>query len=136
MPKTGPHHSDLSTAHRERAKPSIDQIVRHVGTYHADAFAFVQAALTITADRIYGPYDGTQPHRHVTGQEICYVLRELALARWGKLAGLVLSQWHVRSTLDFGKIVYALIDAGLLHKRSTDSLRDFTDVYDFESLSV
>ena len=48
------------------------------------------------------------------------------------LAGAVLRKWNVRSTLDFGNMVYLLVENGLMHKTAEDSLEDFRDVFDFD----
>jgi len=44
----------------------------------------------------------------------------------------VLRHWRVRSTEDFGKIVFAMVDAGFVRKSDEDSMRDFIGVYTFE----
>jgi uncharacterized repeat protein (TIGR04138 family) len=68
---------------------------------------------------------------HVTGQELCEGLRELALHRWGLLATVVLDRWNIRRTLDFGELVFAMVDNGLLQTTPDDSIEDFREVYDF-----
>lgn len=69
---------------------------------------------------------------HVSGQELCLGLRALAVEKYGLLARTVLHGWGVRSTEDFGKIVYAMVDAGLLRTSEDDSMEDFQGVYDFD----
>ena len=71
-------------------------------------------------------------NRHVSGQELCWGLRDLAVKRWGMLAKTVLRRWKVKRTEDFGKIVFALIDDGQLRKQPGDTLDDFKNVYDFD----
>lgn len=72
-------------------------------------------------------------NRHVSGEDLCWGLRDLALQRWGRLASTVLRRWGVFSTEDFGRMVFALVDHGLLQKQPEDSIDDFVDVFDFES---
>jgi len=75
-------------------------------------------------------------NRHVSGQELCWALRDLALQRWGGLAELVLRSWNVTETLDFGRIVFALVEHQLMQKQPHDRLEDFERVYEFgEALS-
>ena len=69
---------------------------------------------------------------HVSGQQLCMGLRSLAMEKYGLLAPTVLRGWGVRSTEDFGKIVYAMVDAGLLRTSENDSMDDFRGVYDFD----
>ena len=71
--------------------------------------------------------------RHVSGADLCEGLRELALHRWGMLARTVLTRWNVRRTLDFGRIVFALVDSGWMQSTADDSLEDFREVFDFKS---
>jgi len=49
------------------------------------------------------------------------------------LARTVLSRWNVRRTVDFGRIVFALVDNGYMQKTEDDTLEDFRDVFDFKS---
>ena len=70
-------------------------------------------------------------NRHVSGQQLCWGLRDLALEKWGLMASAVLRKWRIYSTEDFGRIVFALVEAGHLQKRPEDSFEDFKNVYDF-----
>jgi uncharacterized repeat protein (TIGR04138 family) len=70
-------------------------------------------------------------NRHVTGEDLCWGLRDLALKQWGLLASTVLHHWGIRSTKDFGRMVFALVDNGLLQKQPHDSIADFDNIYDF-----
>jgi len=70
--------------------------------------------------------------RHVSGPQLCLGLRELALKKWGFLASDVLRHWNIVTTRDVGEMVFALIDADLLQRRSDDSIEDFDDQYDFD----
>lgn len=68
---------------------------------------------------------------HVNGEDLCWGLRDLAHERWGLLAPSVLKHWGIRSTKDFGRMVFTLIDQGMLSKQPDDDIRDFDNVYDF-----
>lgn len=70
-------------------------------------------------------------NRHVTGQQLCQVIRDVALERWGLMARGVLSRWGVTSTADLGQIVFALVNNGWLQKQPSDSIDDFDDVFTF-----
>ena len=71
-------------------------------------------------------------NRHVGGRELCWGLRDFALKRWGMMAKTVLNHWKVRSTGDFGRIVFAFIDQDLMQKQDGDTIEDFQEVYSFE----
>lgn len=105
--------------------------------YPAEAFLFVQRGLEYTVRRVHGerPAQPSEreksPSRHVTGQMLCQGLRDYALQQYGLLARTVLKQWHIHSTEDFGKIVFAMVESGLMQKTPEDTVQDFVDVFDF-----
>jgi uncharacterized repeat protein (TIGR04138 family) len=68
---------------------------------------------------------------HLTGQQVCRAVRDLALRLYGPLGGLVLGSWGLRSTSDIGNVVFNLIESGDLERRPTDTRADFDQVYDF-----
>jgi uncharacterized repeat protein (TIGR04138 family) len=70
-------------------------------------------------------------NRHVSGEDLCWGLRDLALEQWGWMASTVLHHWGIRSTKDFGRMVFALVKNGLLQKQPEDCIEDFNDIYDF-----
>ncbi len=97
-------------------------------------YDFVREGLAHTVRNVHGEGDD-QPKgrtRHVSGQQLCDGLRRLALERYGQLAGLVLSKWGVRSTEDFGVIVYSMIDRGEMRSSANDRFEDFRDAFDFQ----
>ena len=63
---------------------------------------------------------------------MCLALRDLAVERWGLMARAVLARWRVRGTIDFGNMVYLLIDNNFMKKTEEDTLEDFRDVYGFD----
>jgi uncharacterized repeat protein (TIGR04138 family) len=77
-----------------------------------------------------------RPLRHVTGRELCLAFRQLAHEQYGYMAKLVLADWGIRSTGDFGEIVYNLIKIGEMTKSDDDRREDFDDVYEFDQALV
>ena len=71
-------------------------------------------------------------NRHVDGDVLCRGLRDLAVQKWGLLASTVLRRWNLRTTEDFGRIVFALVENDYLQRQPHDTIDDFIDVYDFE----
>ena len=71
--------------------------------------------------------------QHITGQQLCEACRQYGLQQYGYLAGMVLANWGVRSTSDFGEIVYNLIRIEQMRKSESDRREDFDDVYSFDS---
>ncbi len=102
--------------------------------YHRNAYHFVFSALQHTQEKL----DRTAAHvlheedAHISGQELCEGLRELALQRFGLLSRTVLRQWGVTSTDDIGRIVFELIERGEMRKTEQDAMEHFLDLYDFD----
>ena len=115
-----------------REKP-LHEVVEDVGLYPAEAFDFIQQGLSYTVQKLHSASTDPNASRHVSGQQLCEGLREYALLQWGLLARTVLRRWNVTATLDFGRIVFALVDAGHMQKTDEDSLDDFRAVYDFRT---
>ena len=118
---------------------SLQSIADKTG-YKVDAFLFVQRGLDYTVRRIHGEPptravhedEDDIPSRHVSGQQLCLGLRDFAKREYGLLARAVLARWRIHHSEDFGKIVFAMVDAGLMRKTREDRLEDFTDVFSFE----
>jgi len=73
---------------------------------------------------------------HLTGVELLYGIRDLALKQYGFLTTTVFAQWGVRSTEDFGRIVFELIEMDKMKKTDRDQLSDFYDVYSFQKVFI
>jgi uncharacterized repeat protein (TIGR04138 family) len=101
-----------------------------------EAFEFVRDGLKHTVLSLHGPAANVPAaaaeRRHVSGQQLCMGLRDLAIQRWGLLAGTVLKKWGLTRTDDFGTIVYAMIDRRELRASDNDNFDDFRGVFDFD----
>ncbi|MEM1331084.1 MAG: Minf_1886 family protein [Planctomycetota bacterium] len=105
-------------------------VKQKAGPYTPEAFQFVRDGLSHTVRVSRGADDAES--RHVSGQELCFGLKDYAIKRYGMLARTVLERWGIRRTDDFGRIVFAMVDLGLMRKTEEDSERDFSDVYSFD----
>jgi uncharacterized repeat protein (TIGR04138 family) len=94
------------------------------GRYHERGYLFVLAALEYAQSRL-------PMRRHLSGGELAWACRDLALEQFGLLAPSVLGYWGVHATEDLGRIVFTLIDVGLLARQESDRLEDFVSVYVF-----
>lgn len=110
--------------------------------YPVDAFLFVQRGLDFTVSRLHGEIDDDfddiapdeyESKRHVSGQDLCTGLRDFAIKEYGLLARTVLRRWNITSCRDFGQVVFAMVDGGLMRKTDEDTIHDFNNVYDFNS---
>lgn len=129
-----------------KSSSSVDWLAirSRAATFPEEAFEFVRDGLRHTVETVHANQqregargivgelaEPTEDHRHVTGQQLCLGLRDLALNRYGLLAGTVLSRWGLKKTEDFGTIVYAMIDRKEFRAGDRDSYDDFKGVYDF-----
>ncbi len=115
-----------------------ERVGERAGSFPPEAFAFVHAGLRHTVETIKAAgedargAEGPEGERHITGQELCMGIRDLAVRQFGMLAKTVLNAWGIRSTQDIGKVVFILVESGVLRKSDRDSFADFDAVYDFE----
>ena len=109
-------------------KKNLEQIAAEDGRYSAPAIRFVYEALSYTAKNV-----ATEP-KHVSGEILCEGLKKLALEKWGRLAMLVLNTWGIKTTRDFGEIVWLMIRNEWMSAQPTDSIDDFNDVFNFKTV--
>jgi uncharacterized repeat protein (TIGR04138 family) len=75
---------------------------------------------------------GMEKPRHISGAELAAGARILAIEQFGLLARTVLEHWGIHSTEDFGEIVFALVEAGILVAETGDRIEDFRGLFEFE----
>lgn len=115
-------------------KKSIKDIAKEDGRYSLRAFQFVHEGLEHSVKKFHGinqPVD--EPH-HITGRELCEGLADLAAEKWGRMAKVTLNQLGIKTTDDFGSIVYLMVENKWMHARPEDSIEEFHNVYDFETV--
>ena len=100
--------------------------------YSPQAYHFVFEALKHAQGKLGRSESLPREERHMTGQELCEGIRDLALQQFGLMTLTVFSSWGITGTSDFGQIVFNLIRSGHMKKNERDCLDDFNDVYDFE----
>ncbi len=103
----------------------LEEILSKDSRYAAAAYDFTRHAVTYASHVLFAH------GKHVSGRDLLEAIRRVALDRFGLLAEDVLASWGLRSTEDFGEIVFHLVDAGLLAKTDEDTLEDFRGVYTF-----
>jgi uncharacterized repeat protein (TIGR04138 family) len=105
------------------------------GRYSPEAFTFLLESLP-QAMRLAGKEKAEGTQRHVTGQEVVAGMRAHAVQIFGPLAAAVWRSWGVHETLDWGRIVFLLVDNGFLNRQETDTLEDFSSGFDFDEVFV
>ena len=102
----------------------IEEISRQRGVFKPEAYLFALEALEHAMQKQDTP-------KHITGEDLLGFIRQLGSDRYGPMAPDVFNSWGVRNTLDFGRIVFHLVDRDMLRKRDEDTLTDFLDKFDF-----
>ena len=119
---------------KDPAKVKVRTPLLEYGAYPPEAYDFVQQGLSFTVQHIHGTAAAKpRANRHVSGQQLCEGIRLYAANQYGRLALTVLKQWNIQATLDFGRIVFALIEAGQMQKTDDDTIEDFRNVFDFKT---
>ena len=73
---------------------------------------------------------------HVSGQQLCEGIRQYAINQFGPMVPTVFEYWGLKRTDDFGRMVWSLIDLEVFGKTPTDSIEDFTAVFEFHDAFV
>lgn len=109
---------------------TVYEICKNDARYQPDAYFFLVEALDVTVKDIRK----NQPDhgRHVSGKELLDGIKVYAIDEFGPLTHTVFAEWGIHTTLDFGEIVFNLVEAGRLGKTESDSREDFKDGYDFD----
>ncbi|MBM3972520.1 MAG: hypothetical protein FJ301_00240 [Planctomycetes bacterium] len=120
----------MATAEQDLLEDKIQKVRRRDRRYSRHAYYFVLDALDWTMAEL-GREEKSGEDRHVGGRELLIGIKEYASLQFGPMAALVFDRWGIHKSSDFGEIVFNLIDAELLSRRSTDSRLDFVDGADF-----
>ena len=95
--------------------------------YDPESYSFVMSALAYTSKNL-------KRRGHVSGQELLDGIKDYALEQFGPMARIVFEHWGIKTTDDFGEIVFNMINAGILGKTDQDSKLDFNNRYDFKDV--
>ena len=117
----------------EEIKKSLEQIAKLDGRYSIGIMKFVHNGLGETVEQFRGDIEENQS-LHITGRQLCFGLAESAVKNWGRLARMVLNHGGIKTTRDFGEIVYLLINHNWMYAQPEDSIEDFDNIYDFENV--
>jgi uncharacterized repeat protein (TIGR04138 family) len=120
----------------------LKEIMDRAGGFSPMCFPFIRDGLAHTVEMVHGNRDDesmlelglSDESRHVSGHELSVGLKDYAIDRYGMMAKSVLNKWGIYHTLDFGKIIFAMVEAGLMRTTEEDQLEDFDGVYDFDDV--
>jgi uncharacterized repeat protein (TIGR04138 family) len=94
------------------------------GQYHERGYLFVLGTIEFLQSRL-------EARRHVTGAELAWACRDFAQKQFGLLAPVVLAHWGIKRTEDIGRIVFTLVEVGLLVTQPGDMESDVEAVFQF-----
>jgi len=103
----------------------IQEIREKDNRYKPDAYEFVMQALYFTQKRL-------NKEGHISGQQLLEGIREFGIDQYGFLVKTLFNYWGIKSTQDFGEIVFNMTDSGVMGKTEQDCRDDFKNVYDFD----
>lgn len=104
---------------------AVREISARKGVFRPEAYLFVMECLEIAMAQM-------EVQSHISGDDLLAWIRKLGEERYGVMTADVFRGWGVRGTVDFGRVVFHLVEEGLLRKRDDDTLSDFIDKFDFE----
>jgi len=105
----------------------VEKISEEDLRYKEDAYKFVMESLTYTQKKY-------KAVKHVSGIEMLDGIKELLLKKFGPMTLMVLKHWGIKSTEDFGNIVFNLVENKVLSKTERDSIDHFRNVFEFEEV--
>ena len=118
---------------------AMRKLLKEDSRFKYEAYQFIRESLQYAHEHLpelsktaAGESFGRHRPKHITGQQLCEACRMYAIDQYGYLAELVLGSWGVKSTSDFGEIVYNLIRIEQMRKSDSDRREDFDDVYAFD----
>lgn len=108
----------------------VEVIVKNDHRYAKDAYHFVRRALDHTLKKV--KKSSERKSNHVDGRELCEGIREYALEQYGPMSRLLLNEWGLYKTDDFGEIVFNLVEYDVFGVTPEDKREDFSNIFDFK----
>ena len=105
-------------------KEELRAIALEDGRFSPEALLFLFEALP-EALRLAGKEGAEGAERHIDGRDVLRGLQVHAQRTFGPLAAHVWRSWGVHRALDWGRIVFLLVEKDRLNRQDTDTLDDF-----------
>jgi uncharacterized repeat protein (TIGR04138 family) len=107
----------------------ISTICAQDSRYYPEAYEFVMEALSFSQLKF-------KKARHISGEELLSGIKALLLKKFGPMTMTVLQYWGIKTTDDFGNIVYNLVENQVLSKDAQDHYDSFKNAYDFNEVFI
>lgn len=121
--------------HRGTFQEVIQQFLLEDPRYGMDAYFFVHEGFEYTMRRRREEAEdkGGNAPANLSAEELSAGLRDYALDEFGPMAAFTLGEWGIRTTSDFGELVYNLIKMKLFSSNKGDKREDFDGVFDLQA---
>lgn len=118
----------------DKRKEKIVQLLAADPRFGWEAYLFIEEAVQHTqatlGRQLKEGQDEPGEDHHLSARELCNGIRDLAMERYGPLAGAVVKQLGIRETKDVGDLVWNMVEHELLIKSDSDQKEDFRDLFD------
>jgi len=105
----------------------LTNVLKRDPRFREEAYLFVMASLSRAIQGLEAP-------RHISGKELLKAIQAEAKEQFGPMAEAVFEHWGIKNSLDFGLIVFNMVQEGILSKTESDTLDDFEDTEFFQNL--
>lgn len=103
---------------------ALADILDEYSDYASDAYHLVYSVIEPDADGSYDNLEDCAPMRY-DAEDLYYELCHIVSSEYGPLAYTVLDIWGIHTAVDIGRIVFRLIDAGVVANTFDDCLEDY-----------
>jgi len=107
----------------------ISTIYAQDSRYYPEAYEFVMEALSFSQLKF-------KKVKHISGEELLAGIKALLLKKFGPMTLTVLKHWGIKTTDDFGNIVFNLVENRVLAKDTHDHYDSFKNAYDFDEVFI
>ena len=116
----------------EKYKNAVFTAARRNPRHPPDAYYFINDAVSYTVNKNAKENKNLVSH-HVKGPELIKGVLEFAVMQYSFMAPEVFRYWDIKSGLDIGHIVFAMIRCGILSASKDDAIADFDCVKDIQA---
>lgn len=109
---------------------AVEILVERYPQYAEEAYEFMRAGLDAAADK----FCKEDKSPHLSARELYLGACAYALDEYGPMAAKVLEFWGLKSSRDFGNVVYNLIEVGVFGKQKGDTQEEFETLPDLQSI--
>ena len=115
----------------------VGLICKEDARFDRKAYSFIREGLDYAVkDLKKREAERSRQSLHVSGVELLVGIRAFALEQYGPLAITVLNSWGITRCMDFGDLVFNLIDYNVFSRTEADRREDFSELYTFEDAFV